>query len=221
MRMEAVTEPNLAERIYHKVRKAILAGELEPGAPIRQDAMAAQLGVSKIPVREALARLEGDGLVVLQSRRGYVVSPVSVAECMEIFSLRLVLEPSATAEGAAAAGPAQRELAKEALGELEVATANNEPLVVLNRRFHLAMITPGAGPLTLSMLERLLVLSERYVGLHLAPEGRSTRAYREHRSILGAWLKGDLARVASLVRHHVDQTRADLLNHMASRPPTR
>ena len=89
----------LADRVYDIVRDRILSGDMAGGEPIRQDAIAGELGISKIPLREALTRLEQFGLVTSYANRGYVVSSLSAEEAEEVFALRLKLEPDAMVRG--------------------------------------------------------------------------------------------------------------------------
>ena len=105
----------LPDLIYDHVRERILSGELPPGSPVRQDALAGALGVSKIPVREALARLESDGLVQCNPRRGFEVPPLTAAEAEEVFELRLQVEPAAGGPGRDPASDADRQHAYAAL----------------------------------------------------------------------------------------------------------
>ena len=84
---------NLSEQLVDLVRDRILTGVVAPDRPIRQDALAAELGVSKIPLREALARLEQEGLLTSQANRGFTVRPLNAAEAEEVYALRLKLEP--------------------------------------------------------------------------------------------------------------------------------
>lgn len=200
----------LSDQTYEVVRRRILSGGMPPGTPVRQDVIAAELGVSKIPLREALGRLEQDGLLTSYPNRGYVVRPMSMAEASEIFALRLKLEPGAAAEGSGRAGDADHEAAREALAALEMEQdRDGADHVTQNRLFHLSMIKP-AGPVTHQLLERLLILSERYVRMHLEPKGREERARREHRAILDAWTGGDAPRVERLIRDHIRATLDDL-----------
>src|SRR4051794_4304531 len=90
----------LSERVFEVVREQIVSGQLPHDLPIRQDALAAELGVSKIPLREALARLEQEGLLTSHANRGYFVQPMSSAQAEEIFDLRLAIEPVAAARAA-------------------------------------------------------------------------------------------------------------------------
>src|SRR3546814_12092206 len=94
--------------------------------PIRQDALAAELGVSKIPVREALARLEQEGLLISHPNRGYLVRPMSAAEADEIYALRLALEPAAAAFAAVHAGEGEREEVQRVVARLDAAASANQ-----------------------------------------------------------------------------------------------
>lgn len=207
---------SLAEQTYEIVRRRIIEGGIPPGAPLRQDALALELGVSKIPLREALSRLAQDGLLSMVPRRGYAVRPLSAEEAAEIFALRLALEPAACAEGALKADPEARAEAVTLLDALEAQDGSaGGAAVTCNRLFHLALLKP-AGPLTGQLLERLHVLAERYVHVHLEPSGRVARARAEHRSLLAAWLSGDGPLVERLVGEHIRRARDELLAELAS-----
>ena len=114
----------LSERVFDIVREQIVVGELATDMPIRQDALAAELGVSKIPVREALARLEQEGLLISHPNRGYLVRPMSAAEADEIYALRLALEPAAAAFAAVHADDAEREEAQRVSERLDAAASD-------------------------------------------------------------------------------------------------
>lgn len=188
------------------LRERILSGDAAPERPLRQDAIAAELGVSKIPLREAMARLEREGLVRAEPNRGWFVRPLSAAEASEVYALRLQLEPDLAALAASRATDAERETARAALTLLE----RGGEVGALNRAFHLALVRPADRPVTLDIVERLHILSDRYVRKHLEPLGRDTRAHAEHRAILTAWLARDRKAVAKLLRDHIGQTLDDL-----------
>ncbi|MFV3128992.1 GntR family transcriptional regulator [Niveispirillum sp. KHB5.9] len=200
----------LSDQTYEVMRRKILSGIIPPGMPVRQDVIATELGVSKIPLREALGRLEQDGLLISYPNRGYVVRSMSMNEATEVFDLRLKLEPGAMASGAGRANAADHEAARDALAALEKEQdQDGADHVTQNRLFHLSMIRP-AGPVTCQLLTRLLILSERYVRMHLEPKGREDRARREHRAILAAWTAGNAAEVEQLTRDHIRATLDDL-----------
>lgn len=202
---------NLAEQLVDVVRDRILTGVVAPDRPIRQDALASELGVSKIPLREALARLEQEGLIVSQANRGFTVRPLSAAEVEEVYALRLKLEPEMAALAARYASPAEQARACEFLDRIDAKTDSpSEGVGAFNRGFHLALLRPANQPVTLTILERLHVLSERYVRKHLEPLGRDERAIEEHRALLHAWMARDERTIAALTVVHIGKTLDDL-----------
>jgi DNA-binding GntR family transcriptional regulator len=201
----------LSDRLVDVVRDFILSGVIAADVPIRQDALAAELRVSKIPLREALARLEQDGLVVSHPNRGFFVRPMSPEEAEEIYALRLKLEPDAAADACLRADDADREQARQALALFDIDAAAQRPTVgALNRAFHLALVRPGGQRVTTNIVARLHVLADRYVRKHLEPKGRFHNAEAEHHEILDAWVKGKDARVRKLITQHLEHTLADL-----------
>lgn len=202
---------NLPEQIFQLVRERIVSGTVPTDAPIRQDALANELGVSKIPLREALARLEQEGLLVSQPNRGFFVRPLTVEEAEELYALRLKIEPDVVAAAAKLAGPTDRNEARAALDALNRSIADHSgDSGRLNRAFHLSLVKPAKQPLTMQIVERLHIMAERYVRKHLEPIGRDTRANEEHESILAAWVAGDAPRVTKLVQEHIATTLEDL-----------
>lgn len=202
-------------RLADRLRDRLISGDETPDRSIRQDDLASELGVSKIPIREALARLEEEGLVSYFPNRGYFVRALTRNEATEIFALRLKLEPGAVSEGAKRASAEEQKLAAALLDMSVDGKARSAlELGLLNRRFHLALAGPCRQPVTLSILERLLILSERYVRKHLEPLGRDARAASEHRAILDAWIRRDAQQVRSLARAHIRRTLADLLRQL-------
>ncbi|MFE8584019.1 GntR family transcriptional regulator [Sphingomonas sp. NCPPB 2930] len=201
----------LADRIFAIVRERIVAGTLGGDRPIRQDALAAELGVSKIPLREALARLEQEGLLQGVPNRGYLVGRLSAARAEEIYMLRCRLEPAAAARAALVADDEDRARLIAAFDMLDrAATSDLAQVAISNRQFHMAMVRPIGRPLTIRMIRQLAVLAERYVVAHLQPAGRDARAHLEHREQLDAFLARDAERVQSLLDAHIRSTLMDL-----------
>src|ERR1700733_2143943 len=86
---------SLPDIIYHWLRERILMGHLMPGSEIRQELLAQQFGTSRVPLREALSRLQAEGLITLRPRRGFAVTSLDHDEIVEIFQLRMVVEEHA------------------------------------------------------------------------------------------------------------------------------
>lgn len=211
--MTELLSRTVAERVTDALRTRILSGAYAPGAPLRQDAVSIELGVSRIPLREALNHLEAEGLVAGTAHRGYVVRTVSRAEAEEIFSLRLHIEPAAVAVGAKMADDGERQAARQALAKLNAAIADRQLDVAaeLNRLFHTSLMLPLRRPLTAELLNRLHAASQRYICLHLSPDGRDARAKAEHEKLYSAWCAGDCDTAAKVTTEHVERTRRDVL----------
>ena len=209
--MTALPLRNRTDHLVEVVRERILTGSVSADLSIRQDVLAAELGVSKIPLREALAKLEQEGLLRSHANRGFFVQPMSAAEAEELYALRLRLEPDTVACASLNASSEQQDLARAALQTLDRVTEEHGSAVgALNRAFHLALIRPAGQPVTASILERLQILCERYVRKHLEPLGRDERANDEHRTILQHWLLREAEPLRRLMREHIAQTLDDL-----------
>ena len=201
----------LPDQVFAEARERILSGRLPADAPIRQDALALELGVSKIPLREALARLESEGLVVSHPNRGFIVRPLSRADAEDVFDLRLRIEPNACVLGALEADQAAHAVAREAFDALDLALRNGVADVGrCNREFHLALVRPSGRSVTVETVDRLLALSERYVRVHLGEHRRLDRASHEHEALLQAWLERRTETVRREARAHIRATLIDL-----------
>ncbi|MGH8193254.1 MAG: GntR family transcriptional regulator [Woeseiaceae bacterium] len=201
----------ISDRLVDIVRDRILSGEIPPNVPIRQDSLAAELQISKIPLREALARLEQDGLLVSHPNRGFFVRPMSAKEAEEVYALRLKIEPDAAASACKVATDAEQQAAQDALNRLAVAAAAHEPSVgALNRAFHLALIRPGEQTVSANVVRGLHIIADRYVRKHLEPRYRHVKAESEHQEILDAWLDRDSRKVKKLLHAHLQHTLTDL-----------
>ena len=207
----------ISVQIAREVRRRILSGLYPGGSQLLQDSIAAEFGVSKIPVREALTRRAAEGLVELQAHRGFQVRMMSRAEAGELHDLRLLLEPRISAQGARLAGEREHVETAHALAALnhQVASGAYDDTGELNRDFHLCLATPHLQPVATELLTRLLTLSQRYAQIHLTVPGRPERAIDEHNAIFLAWKKGQAARVERLVTRHIQETREDLVTLLA------
>ncbi len=207
----AIVVQTLSEQIYALMRDRIISGGLPADVAIRQDALASELGVSKIPLREAFARLEQDGLLQYITNRGFFVRPLSSDEAEEVYALRLQIEPAAVGAAARKASEQEKEKARRALHALDEG-AGTDPSKVgkLNREFHMALVRPLGRQITTQIVERLNLISERYVGKHLEPAGRDSRAQQEHGAMLDAWIAGQSKVVEGMMHDHIASTLEDL-----------
>jgi DNA-binding GntR family transcriptional regulator len=222
MKADQLDIRTLSDRLVDVLRDHILSGFIKSEVPIRQDAFAAGLRVSKIPLREALARLEQDGLVVSRPNRGFFVRAMSPEEAEEVFALRLKLEPNAAADACLKATALDQERARQALHRFDVdAVAHKTTVGVANRAFHLALVQPCGQRLTTDIVSRLHVLADRYVRKHLEPKGRILRAEAEHHEMLDAWIDRKEALVKKRIASHLEHTLGDLRTVLRAERPAR
>ncbi|ESQ91346.1 GntR family transcriptional regulator [Asticcacaulis sp. AC460] len=207
----SIVVQTLSEQIYTLMRDRIITGDMPVDTAIRQDALAAELGVSKIPLREAFARLEQDGLLLYITNRGFFVRPLSAEEVEEVYDLRLKIEPDAVALASSMATEADKKAAYNALMALdEVMVSDKSKVGRKNRAYHMALVKPIQRPITIQVVERLNIISERYVGKHLEPAGRDSRAHDEHTAMYELWASGKSKDVADMMAQHIGQTLEDL-----------
>jgi len=204
---------SITEAVTGRIRREILSGRIRPGERIRLRPLAELLGVSHIPIREALQRLEGEGLVENVPQRGAIATPLSLTELAEVYELRKILEPivAARAVPMEPARLAQVEQALEAMNGIpEEWLAPSFP--ELHRRFHWLLLEPGANRVIEQTIRQLWQTSERYVRFAMTVGSGAPIAARHHRRLLTAAKRGDGAMLASELVSHLEYTEAGVRN---------
>jgi DNA-binding GntR family transcriptional regulator len=193
---------------YERIKHGILDGTFAPGAMLIEMAVAEWCGVSRTPVREALSRLEQDGMVV-RTDRGMVVRDRTPDEILDLYDTRISLE--VTAGRFAALRRTQMDqvrleralVAAEELGE----NAPPEDLAAANRVFHRAVWLASHNQAVLDLLDRVNLHLMRYPMTTLTAPGRWPEALAEHRELLDAIIAGDQARAGSVSERHFTAAR--------------
>jgi DNA-binding GntR family transcriptional regulator len=187
------------------LRERILHGDYPEGEPLRQDAIADELGVSRIPVREALRQLEAEGLVTFSPHRGAVVSTMSLQEIAELFELRAEIESDLLRRALPNMKSEDHARAKEILVAYEMALRSGEVAKYgeLNWQFHSTLYAPASRAFTMSMVGKLHQQSDRYLRMQLALTHGENRAKDEHRAIAAAAKRADVRLATRLMREHI------------------
>jgi len=191
--------------ILHELRRCILDGEVPPGSPIPVDGVAAAFGVSRIPVREALMTLIGEGLVDHQARTGYRVAKMTMAEFGEIYLVREALETAALRVAVARAGPDDDEQARSAHAALEAAVRAEDSRAHHreSRRFHLALIVPCRMRRLLRMLSTAWNMTEPLQPMSHLDAAERELLHRDHAGMLAAFTARDADQlIAVCTAHH-------------------
>ncbi len=210
----------IRHKVYDRLRADILSCTLPPGQEFREGDLAKQFGVSKSPIRDALQRLELEGLVEIEPRRGHRVAPISVADAEDILGLREVLETGALRMIVAEASDA--ELAD--LDRLREADTNDlRAFAAYNRTFHQAICTAtgnrrlaasAAG--LMEAYDRLCIVSLSSTGL---PEVMSmTEALADHNAIIDALQARNASAAVRASARHVKKSRQSVMRGLHARP---
>ncbi len=206
----AVKQPPAAERVYTHIKDAVLERRYEGGMLLTEGELAEAVGVSRTPVREALLRLEVEGLIRLYPKKGALVLPVSAQEIADVVETRLLVEKHAAAK----AVPAPPALLSE-LGELlatmkeQVAAGDLAAVSATDRAFHAAIVR-SAGNQILDRLYEQLRDRQLRMGvavMHAHPD-RIAKNIAEHGEILDALRAGDPEAATDAVHRHVSWVRS-------------
>ena len=202
-----------SDLIFEALREAIAKGDVKEGEALRQDHIARLFNVSRIPVREALTRLEEQGLVSTQRYRGAVVATLSIDEIREIFEFRALLEPAVLRHCV----PQMSDVALEKARGFATAFAT-EPDGAhwgeLNRRFHYSLYEGSGRPYHLQTISTALDRVDRYSRAQLVLTDGMARARREHEAILQACIDRDAEAAAELTRLHILGASDSLIDYL-------
>ena len=236
----------MTSSVARLLRQAILDGALPGGSVIRQEEVARKFGVSRVPIREALLKLEGEGLVETQPRKGVVVTVLSTDDFEEILEMRFALE-SLAVERAAARFTAEQGQAAMAVVEQArdiVRHSENPDLAKeldsrwgeLNWLFHRRLYEPAGRPRLLATIENLQQLFARHLRLHIAvrepqPEPAAgalredtaanvtewSAVLDEHEQMVRACLRHDAPAAVAVLKHHIADHGAELVRRLRER----
>lgn len=199
--------------IADALREAILRGIFQEGQSLRQDEIATQFGVSRIPVREALRQLEAEGLVKIHLNRGAIVSVLSPAEAQEIFEIRSALEVKAMQLAIPKLTASDLEKASEILAQTDQVT-DAGLLAKLNWEFHERLYQSAERPRLLAMIKTLHLNVDRYVRLQMNQMDYQERSQKEHYQLLEACQQHDTKVALKLLKRHIDTAGEQLVAYL-------
>lgn len=202
-----------ASIVFDALRKAIIEGGLKDGDPLRQDEIARMFNTSRIPVREALTRLEQQGLVTTTRYKGAVVTGLSFAQAGEIFDFRSLVEGEIIFRAVPRMTQDHLTAARQLCDRFDSA---HEPLAWgdLNRRFHATLYAASDLPYHLSVVDTAMDQIDRYLRAHLLLGKGMRRDNSEHLDILTACERGDAEVARRLTVAHIQGARASLAEHL-------
>jgi DNA-binding GntR family transcriptional regulator len=202
----AIPRQSLTSAVADKLRDQIIRGEIPEGAQLRQDAIASQYHVSRIPVREALRQLDAEGLIAIVPNRGAVVPALSPNDIEELFSIRALLEPEVlkqsipllTEEDFSEADVVLRKYVSELRRDDHVSAWGR-----LNWQFHSILYSRANQPRFMAIIRNVNNSGERYTRLQLYLTHGMKRANEEHHQILDLCRQRDVSAACRLLRQHI------------------
>jgi DNA-binding GntR family transcriptional regulator len=198
---------------YTELRRRIVSGEIPPGTRLDLGELCEVLEVSRMPVREALSRLDGQGLVEIRPQAATVVSPLSVADLRDTYDARMALETMLAGAGAA---HVDQDLIEEMQREIDrqraCAEADDlEGFLVSDRAFHDLLYVRAQMPRTRDIVLRLRDVADRYIYLFLQAASHRQGSIGEHEALLEHCASGDRAKLKKATESHIRGGRDMLL----------
>lgn len=201
--------------VFEALRKAIIEGDVKEGEPLRQDEIARLFNTSRIPVREAISRLEEQGLVKTQRYKGAVVSGLSASEAEEIFDFRALIEPEVIRRAVPQMSPQTLETARASWAAF---SESSDPMAWgdLNRDFHSALYQASGLQYHLDVIDNAMDRIDRYLRAQLVMSNGMERANAEHIAIWEACVAGNAELAAERTRLHITGARESLILNINS-----
>jgi DNA-binding GntR family transcriptional regulator len=205
--------PQMGARVYRALLDSIITGQIESGTPLRPDVIARQLEVSTTPVREAMHRLEADGLAVKLPYQGWFVREFTDQQIRELYELRAALE--AFGVRLACARITETEIAwlrnLQLAGEAALAAEDKDAYRTYNQDLHAALMKAARNSYLSSMMGQLRLQTEMLSAKTIRIEGRPSRAFEEHGRIIEQIAQRDSVAAAQLVQDHIFSALEDYL----------
>jgi DNA-binding GntR family transcriptional regulator len=196
--------PTAQEAVLAELRRAIVSGQLKPGEQVLQDALAEQFGVSRVPLREALKILEGEGQVLYRPHRGYFVAELDVSDLREVYLMRDLLESEAVRLAVPRLGEPDLRALTAAAAEVDRADAVGDlvAMTAANRSFHFLLIEAAGLPRLARLVRILWDATDAYRSLYYAEPSHRAVVHDEHHAVVAAVAAGDADRAVALLRQH-------------------
>lgn len=211
---------SLASAVAEQLRIKIVRGDIQEGEQLRQDAIAQEFAVSRIPVREALRQLEAEGLIFIIPHRGAVVSLLSCEEIEELFEMRAILEPEVLRISVPNLNQSDFEKAGDVLRTYDTALGNEGDVSEwgrLNWLFHSALYAGARRPQFMSVIRNINLNGERYIRLQLYLTRALEKARKEHHQLLDLCRRRDVPKACDLLARHIRTAGKSLSQFVAER----
>lgn len=207
---------SLRDQAYEVIKHKIITCELRPGELLSEAVLSADLDIGRTPVRQAIDRLMGDGLVEVMPRKGSIVKPVSIDEIMCIIDVRLLNETHCARVAASTASTAlQAQLKQNVAGMWKAAKARQiETAAALDQEFHTLISGATRNLVLIDILRNLHERSTRMWFISLRANEQHLRVCDEHEAIIASILKRDPDKAEAAMRQHIESYRSNVARQL-------
>jgi DNA-binding GntR family transcriptional regulator len=197
------------------LRQSLDHGRWASGQPLRQEEIAAELGVSRVPVREALFQLQAEGLLHMVPNKGMYVRTISAPELRELFRLRWLVESDVLAQAVPLHDSTTRNRLETVQAALDKAQAVAD-WIAGDREFHEALYAPAQRAESMTIVRRLRLLVDRYYFARLKPTTRTQGWHEEHHALIRAVQRRNVKAAVKLLQAHLAETERSALAALPS-----
>lgn len=206
----------LRDVVFNTLRKAILTGELKPGERLMEIHLANRLGVSRTPIREAIRKLELEGLVIMIPRRGAEVAQITEKSLKDVLEVRRALDALCVELACDRIGSEEEEMLKEACEEFERATETKDATIIAKAdvAFHDIIVQATGNQRLIQLINNLSEQMYRYRFEYIKDENRHDSLIDEHRIIYESIVKRDKKKAAETARLHIDNQEKSIIRQI-------
>jgi DNA-binding GntR family transcriptional regulator len=216
MKLSKIENITLRERVYEILREKIITAEIRPGEKLTLRGIACQLGVSLIPVREALFRLESEKAVEIVSNKHIQVKKLSRSEIEEIYRIRIALESMAVERACDHVSPSGLSTIKEKLSKMQKATKNANYYLTHNRDFHFAFYRMAESPILIELITNLWARTGPYLHIHFTSRSDVSINMEYHLSMYEALVNRDRKKLVHALCQDMEIAAQDILSSTAA-----
>lgn len=214
-----IDRPNISQALVNELREMIVDGRLPDGERLNEVHLAASLGVSRTPLREALGRLAAEGALTSVPRIGHFVRPLTIEEFQQIYPIRALLDPEALR--LAGTVPAARLARLETLNEEILASGETEKVISLDDAWHLELISGCPNKVLIELIVQFMSRTHRYEVALMRERRNVSGAADDHKRILAALRAGNLERARDALRRNLQSGMEPVVTWLNARDEKR
>lgn len=207
----AIVHKTRTQLVVEAIRDKILHGEIKGGEPLRQAALADELNVSRIPVREALLQLEAEGLVNFEPHKGATATEISATQVDEVFELRALMESELLKYSIPSLTEDDFSEAMALIEQMEASDDHDNALGEMNYRFHSILYSKANRPHTLELADILIKNSLRFVRMHLTLAGGDKTSQAEHKELWQLCADRNVDGACDYLKRHILSAKYDII----------